>query len=334
MKKDYKLPTVCKNKQADYRTVGFELEFAGVSIQKVAQTIADKLSTEYHNLNDTEYTVKVSDVGTFKVELDWRYAKIKARQRAQLAADGQPPADFTDEASDRIMRWLTDISTTLVPVEIVCPPIQINQLDLIDPVIYSLRKQGASGTDESVLYAFGVHINTELPDLSAATIANYLKAYIVCEEWLIKKHKVDLSRRVTPFIDTYPKTFKKCVLNYDDNVSVEQIINDYLKHNATRNRALDMLPLFRHIDDDKITKALPKEKINARPTFHYRLPNCHIGTSDWSLHESWNIWCVVEEIAHDTELLNQLAKNWLAHQKDWLQIDKPWHKELEKIYQN
>ena len=35
---------------------------------------------------------------------------------------------------------------------------------------------------------------------------------------------------------------------------------------------------------------LPNEKINGRPTFHYRLPDARLSDPGWSIAPDWNRW--------------------------------------------
>jgi hypothetical protein len=72
--------------------------------------------------------------------------------------------------------------------------------------------------------------------------------------------------------------------------------------------------------------------VNARPTFHYRLPNCEIERGDWCLSESWNLWCVVEALAEDGELLEELSHQCRRHDSHLINLTRaPWHKTLDSI---
>lgn len=314
------------------RRVGFELEFASVTIAEVASAIANVFHSKTEYVTDTDYKINVEPLGKFTVELDWQYAQIKAQQRASNTNHNKSELDV---AGEKIQQWITELSTTVVPTEVVCPPIKISQLHQLNKMVNVLRKLGASGTNESAIYAFGVHINPELPDLSAKTIIAYLQAFCIAQDWLIKQHQVDLSRRVMPYIETYSKSYIDTVLQYSSETPYQTLVEDYLTFNPSRNRALDLLPLFKHIDAQPIDAKLPHEKINARPTFHYRLPNCQINEADWQLSRCWNIWCVVEKIASAPELLQSLINEYQQQSV----IDKaignnPCFAQLDQIYQD
>lgn len=266
--------------------------------------------------------IRVSGQGDFNVELDWDYLKKEARGKA----------------SSNYRAMLRDAASLIVPIEIVCPPLAIDELALVDPLIMALHSAGARGTDDSLIAAYGLHINPSLPDLEADTIHDYLRAFALLQWWLVQAHKIDLSRRLTPFIDLYPGKYLKSVLK-SGQVGMDSLIDDYLKYNATRNRALDMLPLFSFIDEEKVRRSVDDERIKPRPTFHYRLPNCLIGTPGWSLANAWNLWCLVEELACRPADLDSLGGEFLEawrpllgiEQERWMETMGQWLKRAELV---
>lgn len=320
---DYYFPKASHYKQQT-RRVGFEVEFAGLEMQQVIDIVAKSLGGEVETLSQAESLVH-SDLGKFTIELDWGFAKSKAKEIAE--------AKHKNETDEKLMGYLTKAAATLVPTEIVCPPIAINQLYKLDAMITALREAGAKGTDENWLYAFGVHINPELPDTSAPALVAYLQAFAVCQQWLLKAHNVDLARRITPYIDLYKKEYCLLLLGYQGDESVEQIMRDYLNHNPSRNRALDMLPMFRFLDEAFIKQQLPHEKINARPTLHYRLANCEIEKSSWQLSQSWNVFSVVDYLANSPKELAAIKQQYIKYQQQLISLtEEPWHKTLSNIH--
>ncbi|HKJ66257.1 MAG TPA: amidoligase family protein, partial [Desulfopila sp.] len=125
----------------------------------------------------------------------------------------------------------------------------------------------------------------------------------------------------------------KHVLDYGDDTTLPQLIDDYLDYNPSRNRALDMTVLWKHFCPQHLKKRTYDDSMTrARPTFHYRLPNCEIEKTDWYLSISWNIWCVVEYIAaHDDIIATLTAKRQQSHSKSLFKTDKTWNDEFEKI---
>lgn len=323
----YLLPARTSNAETGKtRRVGFEIEFAGLELDTVSTLVADTLNGEIEKLTEAECKIHVDGLDPFIIELDWQFAKALARERLEKHED----------VDDPLVSWLTSAASQVVPVEIVCPPIPMDRLDLLDPVISALRQSGARGTFASPVYAFGVHINTELPDLKQETVVNYLRAFAICQEWLVRAHGVDLARRITPYIDMYPFEYNEQLLLVQPE-SADAMIKQYLEHNPTRNRALDMTPLFKHLNEALLLSTLDDDRINARPTFHYRLPNSTPEEAGWSLADTWHPWCVVEHLAEDAKLLQTLSADWHRYFGDPLNRlsieDPPWFDRLDVLYE-
>lgn len=307
------------------RRVGFELEFAGLSLEAAAGAAARALGAEARAESAAKFLLGVDDLGDFVVELDWDYLKRKA---AQSGVDDDGVAD------DRLVELLKSAAEVVVPVEVVCPPIPLSRLDVLSPMVAALREAGAVGTGESVLAAFGVHINAEAPSLEADSLYRHVAAFSLLQWWLVAANEVDLTRRITPYIDLYPRSYVDALLA-EPRPPVEALIDVYLEHNPTRNRALDLLPIFTEIDSERVARAVDDPRIQARPAYHYRLPNCHIERSDWSLAPSWNLWCTVERVAADRDALDALGDAWRERDRplvgvardDWVEFVGHWLEE-------
>lgn len=322
----FKHPPLMNRKDGEQRRVGFELEFSSITVEKTAKAIQSVFGGKLVPRNPVEHVVKTDDIGSFIVELDWHYLKQKANESDQ--ADDDP-------------KWLESVSklsAQLVPVEVVCPPIKMSHLDLLTPMVEALRDEGAVGTEESLISAYGVHINAEIPLLDESTIFSYLKAFALLQWWLLEAHQVDLARKVSPYIDLYPESYLRLLASKSEP-TMDEIFDDYLEHNATRNRALDLLPMLAEINSDRVKEAIDDPKIKKRPTFHYRLPNCHIERADWSLARAWNTWCVVERLAERTQDLDKLSEKFLAasrpvlgvNQNDWIEYINQWLNDHELV---
>lgn len=208
--------------------MGFELEFTGLSLGQASEPVRQALGGNIVKKHTARQVINVDGLGEFQVELDWAYLKKEAAQA--------PDADH--------LTLLRDAASLVVPVEVVCAPIPITAMNRLYPMVNKLREAGARGTDDSLIAAFGVHINASLPAL----------------------------------------------------------------------------------DDDRI---------KARPTFHYRLPNCSINEADWNLSQSWNLWCLVEALACQTELLTKLGKDFIAASRPLLGINKQlWIETIDECLKN
>lgn len=317
----FSLPSIIYKDDGCPRKVGFELEFSGLDLERVGEVLRDTLGGNLKQLSVAESELSVAELGTFHIELDWNYLKRKAEENEYKAEHGE---------------WidlLAEAANILVPLEVVCPPIAINDLQALTPMVVALRQAGAVGTEESFLAAYGVHINTELPRIDAETLWAYLRAFSLLQWWLVDAHDVDIARKMSPYIDLYPEAYLK-KLFAQSQPTLSQIFADYLEYNASRNRALDMLPLLAHIDPDALRSVVDDPKIQARPTFHYRLPDCHIEQENWSLAYSWNTWWVVEQVAQRPDDLKRLGDNYLkasrpligTNRQEWVEFIDQWLK--------
>jgi hypothetical protein len=96
-----------------------------------------------------------------------------------------------------------------------------------------------------------------------------------------------------------------------------------------------MLPMLAEIDEDRVRNTVDDPKIKARPTFHYRLPNCHIERPGWSLAGAWNTWCIVEYLANRKDDLDALADAFMdadrlilgVSRKRWVEYIDQWLKD-------
>lgn len=291
------------------RRMGIEIEFSGLGMTRIASIIQDVLGGEVDQESKYEYFLRDARMGDFRgdfgIELDSAYMKKLGRE--------QDPDAEVDDLENLAESVISLIAEQVVPFEVVSPPIPLHEVWRMDTVIQRLREAGARGTRQAPLYAFGLHLNPELPDLECDTILAFLRAFLAVFEWLVKRSEVDLSRRITPYIDPFPKAYTKLLLDPDYAPDLNQLIDDYLEHNPTRNRALDMLPLFRHLDEQRVVAVIDDDRIKARPTFHYRLPNCQIDEPDWGLIRAWRDWLQVEALAADPQRLEALIKAWNEH---------------------
>ena len=315
-------PPVTHTRESALRKVGFEIEFNGISINKAVDIVQSCYGGEINNQSKVQKILKNTQLGDFVIELDWDFLKRKAIEKND------------EKAQTGWVDYLSEYAQMIVPIEIVCPPVAIDKLSQLNLMINSLQESGATGTDDLLIAAYGVHINPELPEISPAVILAYLKAFALLQWWLVDAHQVDLTRKITPFIDLYPQIYLRKVLTRKE-CTFDDIFQDYLEHNATRNRALDLLPLLAEIDLARVRNKVKDNKIKPRPTFHYRMPNCHIGNKYWCLADSWNTWCVIENLANRPQDLKTLSKKFLdayrpvigVSKKDWVKFINIWLKE-------
>jgi hypothetical protein len=154
----------------------------------------------------------------------------------------------------------------------------------------------------------GVHLNPTVPSSDPSVLRDYIRAFVMLYPWLVKVLHPDLSRRILSFIDPYPAAYGQLVLDPSYAPSLAQLIDDYLEHNPTRNRGLDLLPLFAHLDRERVARAVDDPRISARPTFHFRMPNSQVDEPGFRITDSWRAWLEVERLACDPRRLADHAR--------------------------
>lgn len=321
------MPLRTQTQKRKPRRVGVEIEFAGLDIERITELTREVLGGEIERVSDYEYFVRKTPLGDFGIELDFAYLKKIGRER-----DPDFQLEQLKHFDDLAEGILALFARQVVPYEVVSPPLPMHEAWQMDSLIAALRKAGAKGTNQGVSYAFGLHLNPEMPDLKAETILAYLRAFLCLFDWLKVRSEVDLTRRVTPYIDPFEKDYIKLVLAEDYAPDMDQLIDDYLAHNPTRNRALDMLPLFAHIDEARVRAVVDDDRVKARPTLHYRLPNCQIDEHDWGLIRPWRDWLQIDALACDEKRLQTVCRGYRKYLhnpagalfKDWARDCTRW----------
>lgn len=290
----WSLPLSVDTERGQPRRVGVELEFIGLTPQAVAEQVQKCFGGSIESISDYEIEVRDTQHGDYTVELDMTYLKERGRSRDQREAD------MLEDLAENVVAL---VAKHLVPVEIVAPPIAVHDLWELEDLVAAVRQAGAKGTKHAPTYAFGLHLNPELPATDADTVRRYLQAFLCLYPWLLERSAVDLSRRVTPYIDPFPEAYLKVMLAPDYAPGQQALIDDYLELNPTRNRALDMLPLFAYLDEERVREAVEDRRVKARPTLHYRLPNCQLDEPDWHLVRPWRDFLQLDALAAQPELL-------------------------------
>lgn len=282
------------------RHVGVEIEFGSVSTGDAARKVQAMFGGELRQEDQHRFHVRDTSMGTFLVELDTQYV------HRVPGGEGGP-----DELMDKLRGFLGNISELVVPNEIVCPPVELDRLPDLEALSDGLVEIGASGSSANPLYAFGFQLNPEIASREASYILSMLRAYVLMSPWLRAVIELDVTRRIVSFADPFPAGYANWILDPDYEPDLNELIDDYLAFNPTRNRELDMLPLFTWLDEDRVRASVSDVRIKPRPTFHYRLPDAKIGQPDWSLALEWNRWCVVERLAANAEQLDAMSRAWL-----------------------
>ena len=311
---NFPLPPVTQTEQGAERRVGIELEMHELTLEELTHEVADWTGGSPRFISSYEAEIVGDEAGPWKVEFDYEPLKQKGREQAEQPAGkmGQEPdlMQMLDETAEEVLH----LGAALVlPMEIVSPPLPLSRLHQVDDLIGRLRTAGAQGTGSNLVRAFGTHLNPELPALDAGTIVGYLRAFLCLYPWLRREHRLDLARRITNFIEPFDSGYTRQVCDPDYWPDQATLIDEYLEANPTRNRALDMLPLFAYLDEDRVRQTIDDDRIKARPTFHYRMPNCEIDRPGWAIGEVWRPWVEVEKLAADEDRLGEMCAAYTAH---------------------
>jgi hypothetical protein len=270
------------------RKIGVEIELGGLEEAQVADICAKTLGGTASQVDSHIWKVRNTSVGALDVYLDI----------------------FLRNATKSKLRDLAlDLGREVVPVEIVTEPLDLSRMGELDDLRESLRKAGALGSGAGIVFGFGVHLNVQIASSRSVDIVRPLLAYALIEDWMRSANPIDESRRLLPFTDPYPTEFVRDLIALGVDAPVSAVMETYLQHNPTRNRGLDMLPIFAELALDRVGQVV-SGKLSARPTFHFRLPDCLIDDADWSLADEWRRWLMVEQVAQDAALLERLGRAW------------------------
>jgi hypothetical protein len=276
------------NAKGDPRLVGVEIELGGLPEAEVARLCAEVVGGAIKQVDSHIWHIENSHIGRIEVYLDIFLRKAQKSRLRDLALD---------------------LGREVVPVEIVSEPLDMDGLSRLDALRDRLREAGALGSGAGWFFGFGLHLNIEIASDRDADIVRPLLAYALIEDWLRINDPIDESRRLLPFTDPYPTEFVRALIGAGPGATRDAVTGLYLEHTPSRNRGLDMLPVFAQFEPERIAAAI-SDKTSARPTFHFRLPDCRIDEAGWSIAHEWRRWRTVERVAADGALLDRLARAW------------------------
>ncbi|MBD3290614.1 amidoligase [candidate division KSB1 bacterium] len=325
----FKLPPNLKNDKNEVRKIGYEFEFSGIELENVAKIIIRLFDGTHKEVNRFNHIVEQTRLGDFKIEMDAALLKdatyLSALRKVGISMENH---SFQESLED----LLEDVASVLIPCEIAAPPVPITEMDSIEQLRGALQQEHIEGTRTSFVNAFGLHINIEIPEQNVSTILNYLRAFFLLYDWIFKESEIDFSRRIPPFINEFPAEYIVKVLDSQYDPDLKTLVQDYFDFNPTRNRALDMFPIFASMDKRIFNSVINDDKTSPRPAFHYRLPNCLIDEANWRIAREWNLWAEVEFLANKHHQIKKLSEKYLEmwnttiinFKNKWYQILKNW----------
>lgn len=290
-------------KEGRIRRVGVEIEYANVDEPAAAALVQHSFGGQVRWQSGHRLRVDDTARGTFVVELDTQYAHPPEN------GDGTAEEPWAETAR----HILGDAISGIVPFEIVCPPIPWNELGELNPLFDGLRRLGAQGTQESAIFGFGLHLNIEIAEDSVEDILRQFQAYLLMSDWLRQEIVIDMTRRILPHASRFPEEYMMLVMAADYRPDLEEFIETYSAFNPSRNRELDLYPLFAFLKPNLVAELIDDPRIKPRPAFHYRLPNASLSQPGWYAVTEWNRWVEVERLAADREKLERLARAFNEH---------------------
>lgn len=325
-------PKIKNSYKNEMRHIGFELEFSNIDIEKILEILKKEFNFEINKINNYLYELD-SKYGNFILELDF---ELLTKQKLTTSAKELSKiigVNIAQKDIDSIEDFIGELSKDIVPYEISTPPLSLDEIEIVENIVEVLSQNNAKGTTHKIYYAFGLHINVEVISLEVKSLLSYLRAYIILQDFINKDAKVNIARKITPFIDNFKKEYIQYILDENYSPSMCEFIQDYLRFNPTRNRSLDMLPILAFIDEKEVRKILPNEKIKPRPAFHYRLSNSNIGDKDWKVSDEWNRWILVENLANNDDSLAKLSLEYTKYLDKFINLDS-WEEKINRWLKN
>lgn len=326
----FPLPPEPRNAAGEPRRLGFELELAGIDTATLCATVQSVFGGRIEGEGPFLRHVRDTELGDFTVEIDTALLK----DRSYLGVLERLGID-TDEATWRapLEDLLERLAGTVVPHEVASGPIPLTQAHEMERLRAALHVAQARGTRSALRFAFGLHLNPEVPALTADSLTRHLRAFLLLRDTLRESGAIDLTRRLSPFIRDFPEDYARRVIDPDYRPDLATLARDYAAANPTRNRALDMLPVLAEAADDALPDAVREDPLlKPRPTFHYRLPNCAIDEPDWTLGREWAGWLAVERLAAEPERMARIAAEYLGHRRQALTgPDEDWARQTRPL---
>lgn len=301
---------VTRSELTSCRRVGVEIELSGLTETAIAGTVMFVLGGQVRPATKTRVVVTDTDLGNVTIELDTKLDQF-------LAA-----------SPDNVL----SLARQVIPTELITDPIAERDLPLLDRLVRELRNAGAEGSGAGVTKGFGVHFNPEVPELRPVPVLRVLQAYALLEPWLRRMEPMTAARRVLPFTEPWPVDLRLDLLDMPvEDLTFAALIDLYLKHAPSRNYGLDLLPLWRHLDSDRVSAEIGDDAPAARPTYHFRLPTSRIDERGWKITNEWTKWQRVERLARDPHLLGHLRQAWQRSSSGWLHREDAWVDHLDDL---
>ncbi|RYH07281.1 amidoligase family protein [Tropicimonas sp. IMCC6043] len=290
------LPAPREGRDTDSRKVGVEIEFGGLPAEQAARVVVSVLGGTPEKRAPGDWRITGGDLGPITLYLDTRW---RPTEDSALARSG------------------VEFGRNFVPFEIVTEPLAQKDLPRLDHLLTDLAGEGAEGSGEGPLNGFGLHLNVELADPERGTdMPRVALSFALLERWLRRRDPLATGRRLLPFADPWPTALTSDLAGAWPGLDLEGLLAVLHRHVSSRNYGLDLLPAWAEVAPDDYRLWMENDTaVSARPTYHYRMPDCRIGAPGWSLAYEWNRWALIEAVASDDDLLTTLCRDWWQHRE-------------------
>jgi hypothetical protein len=231
------------------RTVGLEFEMANIKPEAIADGVISVFGGKVSTTNSLVLRIATENDSDFIVEFDTQFF-----QRLHESSHKDSVKGLKHTSLD----IMTKLAEQVIPYELVTPPLALQDLGKVQQVVDYLHQHNAQGTKSSFVHAFGMHLNIDIASDEASHLTRIMRAFLICYPWLKHVMQVDMTRRMLTFIDPFPQSYTKLVINPEYSPTQAAFISDYIRYNPTRNRALDLTSLIAYLDESaiEITKFL------------------------------------------------------------------------------
>jgi len=306
---------------------GLELEYHNLeladSLDAVRQVYGDG---EVVQCNDYKTELEVPDLGKFTLEMDTSFMQFLSEQASAAEKEG-----IYKEALKLVRDSAESLLEPFVPMEIVSPPLEGEALRKFDDLVTLLRAKGAVGTHHSFRFVLALHLNPEELSQDPDRLRRMMQAFFLLQDWLKNRTRRDSSRWLSQYATLYPHSYGQLLCSKEYAPDFETLVQDYLKYVKDRNTALDMLPLFSHIDETVLTRLKKSRLVKPRPAYHYRLPDSCVDNPEWTIQHQIELWNKVDQLAEDQEKLADLSALYLTYAASFSKkLTENWPEQVEE----
>ncbi|HEY7775397.1 MAG TPA: amidoligase family protein, partial [Kineobactrum sp.] len=155
------------NETGEARRVGIEIEMTGLDLDQLTRLVARQLNGTIAPKGRYERQITDQQGADWLVELDFHLLKEMGREE-------RPSGELSSELGNSAEEALAWVAEGLVPFELVSPPLPLHRLPDVENLIHILHEAGAKGSSDSLVNAFGMQLNPEIPNAGPETLASFI----------------------------------------------------------------------------------------------------------------------------------------------------------------